>query len=51
MPKEFEGLLEKERRVIDVKGNEGSVKEVVVREVGKLTEAKKGSVGGEGASL
>lgn len=42
MPKEFEGLLEKERKVIDVKGTEEAVKEVVIREVGKLRSAAAG---------
>ncbi|KAI5479406.1 hypothetical protein MNV49_003550 [Pseudohyphozyma bogoriensis] len=41
LPKEFEGLLDKPRKVIDVKGSPEAVKEVVSREVEKL----RGTVG------
>ncbi|SDA01303.1 BZ3500_MvSof-1268-A1-R1_Chr10-1g02570 [Microbotryum saponariae] len=41
LPKEFEGLLEKERRVIDVKGTKQAVQDVVIEQVKKLR-----SVGG-----
>lgn len=48
LPKEFHGLLDKERKVIDVKGTPEAVKEVVVREVGELV--KKGQAG-EGGKI
>ncbi|SCV73977.1 BQ2448_6407 [Microbotryum intermedium] len=45
LPKEFEGLLEKEKRVIDVKGTKQAVQDVVVEQVEKLR-----SVGGSEAT-
>ncbi|KDE04637.1 threonine synthase [Microbotryum lychnidis-dioicae p1A1 Lamole] len=45
LPEEFEGLLEKERRVIDVKGTKQAVQEVVIEQVRKLR-----SVGGSEAA-
>lgn len=46
MPKEFDGLLEKERKVIDVKGTPEAVKEVVIREVGELMKKGQTKEGG-----
>lgn len=50
MPKEFEGLLDLPRRMIDVKNSNEAVKEVVAREVGRLLGAIK-PVEGETASV
>lgn len=49
MPPEFRGLLEKERRVIDVENDEQAVKDVIVREVGKLVSVA--AAGPNGASI
>lgn len=51
MPVEFDGLLEKERKVIEVKGTNEAVKEVVMREVGRLRGETKGVEGAMGASV
>ncbi|KAM0749173.1 tryptophan synthase beta subunit-like PLP-dependent enzyme [Meredithblackwellia eburnea MCA 4105] len=51
MPKEFDGLIEKERRVIDVKGDSEEVKKVVIREVAKLEGGAGSKVRENGLSL
>lgn len=43
--------MEKERKVIDVKGTNEAVKDVVMREVGKLRGEIKGVEGATGASI